>query len=59
MSLQDDYFDLRSSLKGENKRALNRIWKAFCEMEKEQDRLNEIASSMRRAVSLLFKEDGK
>lgn len=33
MSLQDDYFDLSATLKGEQKRKLSRIWRAFCEAE--------------------------
>lgn len=34
MSLQDDYFDLESTLKGENKKKFLRIWEAFVDMEK-------------------------
>ena len=35
MSLQDDYYDLASELRGEDKKALDRIWLAFCEYENE------------------------
>jgi hypothetical protein len=33
MSLQDDYFDLKASLKGEKLKALERIWFGFCDLE--------------------------
>jgi len=35
MSLQDDYFDLDAELKGDQKRKMRRIWKAFCEAEED------------------------
>lgn len=56
MSIQDDYFDLRSKLKGEDKKTLNRIWKCFCEAEKENDRLQKIASGFKVAIETLFKK---
>ena len=57
MSLQDDYFDLDASLKGENKKRFLRIWEAFCEMESEHDKLRELRSHFRKMVELAFPAD--
>ncbi len=54
MSLQDDYFDLTRSLRGENKKRMLRIWEAFCEMEKDYDKTAEIVRCFRQACSLTF-----
>ena len=56
MSLQDDYYDLDETLKGEDKEKFNRIWDAFCEMEAEQERLLAIRGAFRRMVELTFEE---
>ena len=47
MSLQDDYLDLKASLKGEYKKRFLRIWEAFCEAEAENDELLEISRGAR------------
>lgn len=57
MSLQDDYFELKASLKGEEKKAFLRIWKAFVEMENEQETLLQIRGAFRRMVELTFPQD--
>ena len=56
MSLQDDYFDLSDFLKDDevHLQMFNRIWEAFCDLEKDQDRLCAIVSSFRRMVELTF-----
>ncbi len=36
MSLQDDYFDLCETLTGEELKAFERIWFAFCDLETQQ-----------------------
>lgn len=56
MSLQDDYFDLESTLKGENKKKFLRIWEAFVDMEKEYEDLIQIKSAVKKMVELTFKE---
>lgn len=55
MSLQDDYFDLKASLKGENKKRFLRIWEAFCEAEKENDELLDISRGARMMMDGVFK----
>ena len=55
MSLQDDYFDLAASLKGEELAAFERIWESFCEMEAEHEDLLAIRGAVRTMVSLTFK----
>ncbi len=57
MSLQDDYFDLESRLKGENKEKFIRIWNAFVDMENEYQDLLEIKNSVKRMVKLAFKDE--
>ena len=59
MSLQDDYFDLAASLRGEKKKAFMRIWEAFCVMENEHEDLLQIRGAVRRAVELTFKKDNQ
>ena len=54
MSLQDDYFDLRASLTGWKAEAFERIWNAFCEYERENERLAPIVSGMKQAISKMF-----
>lgn len=54
MSLQDDYFDLDDHLKGEYKKKFRRIWRAFCEMENEQEELLAIRGAVRQMVELTF-----
>lgn len=58
MSLQDDYFDLSDFLKDDevHLEKFNRIWEAFCDLEKDQDRLCAIVSSFRRMVELTFED---
>jgi len=36
MSLQDDYFDLRDSLKGKQLQQFERVWFAYCDLEAQQ-----------------------
>lgn len=55
MSLQDDYFDLKASLKGENKKRFLRIWEAFCETEAENEELLEISRGARMLIEGTFK----
>ncbi len=55
MSLQDDYFDLKASLKGKNKKRFLRIWEAFCEAEAENDELIEISRGVRMMIDATFK----
>jgi hypothetical protein len=55
VSLQDDYFDLKASLKGENKKRFLRIWEAFCEAEAENDELLEISRGVRMMIDGVFK----
>jgi hypothetical protein len=55
MSLQDDYFDLKASLKGENKKAFLRIWEAFCELESEVEELTEISRAVRIMIETTYK----
>ena len=57
MSLQDDYFDLESRLKGENKEKFIRIWNAFIDIEKEYQDLLEIKNSVKRMIKLAFKDE--
>ena len=57
MSLQDDYFDLESRLKGENKEKFIRIWNAFVDMENEYQDLLEIKNSVKRMAKLAFKDE--
>lgn len=57
MSLQDDYFDLESRLKGENKEKFIRIWNAFVDMENEYQDLLEIKNSVKRMIKLAFKDE--
>lgn len=33
MSIQDDYFDLKAELEGENLERFERVWRAFCDLE--------------------------
>ena len=54
MSLQDDYFDLHSELTGSAREALERIWDAFCDYEKENDRLAPIVANTQRAIEGMF-----
>jgi myo-inositol catabolism protein IolC len=53
MSLQDDYFDLKASLRGENKKRFLRVWEAFCEAE--NDELLEISRGVRMMIEGTFK----
>jgi hypothetical protein len=53
MSLQDDYFDLDAELKGEQKRKMRRIWKAFCEAEEEAEDAKECVRLVNIARNLL------
>jgi hypothetical protein len=59
VSLQDDYFDLSASLRGERKKAFLRIWDAFCDMERVYDKHCEIISSFKRAIRLAFEDESK
>jgi hypothetical protein len=59
MSLQDDYFDLSAELEGDQLEAFERIWDAFCEVERENERLSPIVSGMRNAIQLMFKDINK
>lgn len=56
MSLQDDYFDLESTLKGENKKKFLRIWETFIDMEKEYEDLIKIKSAVKNMIELTFKD---
>ena len=56
MSLQDDYFDLSADLKGWQKNAFDRIWEAFCDCERENERLSPIVGNMRDAISRMFED---
>ena len=54
MSLQDDYFDLDSRLKGADKRALQRIWNAFLELDRKNEELLPIVNHIKSAIQLMF-----
>lgn len=54
MSLVDDYFELRDSLNGRDKRALRRIWEALVEAEIEVAEAKEcvaLVDGLRKLVS--------
>ena len=59
MSIQDDYFDLRYSLKGDDLRKLGRIWHAFCTTEAEAEeyrvRMVAINAGLSKHAELLAK----
>ena len=57
MSLQDDYFDLKEALEGEELKAFLRIWDAFVDMENEQEDLLAIRGAVRRMVNLTFNQE--
>ena len=57
MNLQDDYFDLVRSLRGNNKAAFIRIWEAFCAMEAEYEKLCEIKQCFKKMVRLSFEDE--
>jgi hypothetical protein len=57
MSLQDDYFELDEELNGTQKKQLNRIWEAFCEMESEYDNLIRMKNLMRNAIRIAVSDD--
>ena len=57
MSIQDDYFDLMASLKGEDKKRFKRIWAWGCECENDNEKLRPIVNNMREAISLMFEKD--
>jgi len=45
MSLQDDYYDLKSKLEGADLEAFEKIWTVFCEMESGESGKEPAASS--------------
>lgn len=54
MSLMDDYFELRDSLKGRDRRTLRRIWEALAEAETEAAEAREcvaLVDGLRKLVS--------
>jgi hypothetical protein len=53
MSLQDDYFDLDAELKGEQKKKMRRIWKAFCAAEADAEEAAECVRLINVARRLL------
>lgn len=53
MSLQDDYFDLDETLKGDQRRKMRRIWKALCEAESDADEARECVALVNSARLLL------
>lgn len=53
MALLDDYFDLASELKGEQRRKLRRIWAAFCAAEADVDEARECMRLVNSARLLL------
>jgi hypothetical protein len=59
MSLQDDYFELteQDTLSVGHKKAVNRIWNAFCDMEKEQEDLIDIQRSFKNIIRLCLKRE--
>lgn len=57
MSLQDDYYDLEHSLRGENKKRMQRIWETFCEMEREYYKLEEIVNCFKKSIRLAFEDE--
>lgn len=57
MSIQDDYFDLMAELEGESKKAFERIWDAFVDMENEQESLLKIRGCFREMVELTFPQE--
>lgn len=59
MSLQDDYFELNEheGLSANHKKALKRIWNAFCDMENQQDDLLDIQRNFKNIIRLCFKQE--
>lgn len=59
MSLQDDYFELNEheGLSANHKKALKRIWNAFCDMENQQDDLLDIKRSFKIIIKLCLEDE--
>lgn len=63
MSLQDDYFEIDAYLKSKRnkeakamRKAFNRIWEYFIELENEVDGLRELKCSFRKMLWLTLPE---
>ncbi len=54
MSLQDDYFELSETLKDHQLECLERIWRAFVDMENEHEKLLQIRGAFRQMVEITF-----
>ena len=54
MSLQDDFFDLESELKGDQKKKFMRIWHAFVDLERETEPLQTMRASLKRAIEAAY-----